>query len=172
MLARARQRGERGIDRQRRRDIRPRTRAHRRHAGEGRAHQRDTTKNIRPHQRAMRGDGRAEIMPDHRLHMVAPERGEQRHGVADQVDHAELAQIHIIARRPAGGAPIAALIRGDNVKPRFGERHHYLAPGIGEFGESMQQQQAWFPRIARFQHVHPQSVHTLDETRAHASRQQ
>ena len=76
VLARPLQRRQRGMHVDARR-ARRRLLGQRGRAGEGRAHQRHAAEHVRPHQRAPGRDRRAEIVPDHRLHMAEPERGDQ-----------------------------------------------------------------------------------------------
>ena len=51
------------------------------------------------------------------------------------------------------------------------QRRHHLAPGIGQLRKPMQQQHAGVLRRTSLQHMHPQSVHALHETRPDAARQ-
>ena len=111
-----------------------------RRTGERRAHQRQRTEHIRPHQRAPGGDRGAEIVADDRGHVAAAQGRDQPQRVADRVQNAKRAEIAVIIGGPAGRAAIAALVGGDDVKPGLGERRHYLAPGIRQLREAVEQQ--------------------------------
>src|SRR6202000_2875912 len=171
MLARARQRREfamhgifrfrfwrriRGVERQRR------------WPGERGAHQCARPKHIGPHQRAPGSDRTAEIMSDHGIDMTIAERRHQAERVAHKIKQPERIQVAIVIRIPAGGAPIAALVRCDHMVAGLRQRRHYLAPAESKFREAVQQQEAGpAARLeAGFEHMYPQAVDVLDVARA------
>src|SRR6185437_16819083 len=90
--------------------------------------------------RAPGGDGRAEIMAYHGGGLAVAERRDEGERVAHQIEQAEGAEIAVIGAVPAGGAAIAALVRGDDAIAGGGERRHRLAPAIGELGEAVQEE--------------------------------
>jgi hypothetical protein len=152
-LSRTRRRGAvRGVERQAR------------HARKRRTHHRHRSEYIRPDERAPRRDRRAGIVPDHGRDLAIAEREHKPHGIADHVEDAEGIGIGIIGVVPAGGAAIAALIRGDRVISRRCKRQHYLAPAVGEFRKAMQQQHGGpaGALVASFQNVHRQAINVSD----------
>ena len=175
MFARTRQRREfamHGILRLGPEQAYPRYRRQLRRAGERRAHQRDRSKHVGPHQRAPGGDRTAEIMSDHGIDAAIAECRHQAERVAHQIEQPERSEIAVVVGVPAGGAAVAALVRRDHVIAGFRQRRHHLAPAIGEFGKAVQQQHAG-PALcleAGFQHMHAQAVDVVDEARADAGR--
>src|SRR6516164_9209651 len=81
---------------------------------------------------------------------------------------AERAQIVVVIGAPPGGTTLPAQIGSDDVIPGSGQRPHDLAPGIGELGKTVQQQQAGAVGLAGFENMHAQAVYALDEARADA----
>src|SRR5579871_6684184 len=74
---------------------------------------------------------------------------------------------------PKSWPTTAALVGGDRIKPGRGQDRHDLAPGIGEFGEAVQQQHArpiGGPRSG-LEHMHPEPVDIVDMAGADARRQ-
>ncbi len=107
-------------------------------AGEGRAHQHHRAKDIGADERAPGGDRRAEIMADDGRDAAPAERRHETEHVSREIEEPEGAKIPIVIGVPAGGAAIAALIGGDHMEARGGERQHHLSPGIGDLGKAMQ----------------------------------
>ncbi len=109
-------------------------------------------------------------MADHAGDLAVAERPDHAERVAHRVQQAEAAQVAVIGAVPAGGAAVAAQVRGDNVEPGGGERRHHLAPGIGEFREAVQQQDAGPAGgfVAGFQQVDAQAVDVFKEAGADA----
>lgn len=142
-----------------------------RHAGrpgEWRAHQRDGAKNVRPDQRRPGGDGGAEIMPDDGGNRLVTEGMDQANGISGQVDRAPRRQVLVIGHRPAGSPAVATKVGGNDIIPGIGQSRHDTAPGIGNLGEAMQQQQAWSAMRTSLQDMHSKPVHTRHEPGAHA----
>jgi len=71
-----------------------------------------------------------------------------------------LPEIAIVAAVAAAGAAIAALVGRDDVEAGIGERRHHLAPGIGELGETVEEEDAGpvFIREACFEDMHAKAV--------------
>ena len=136
----------------------------RRRALERRTHDRQRTEDVGPDQRRPGGDWRTRVVSHHHRHGAVPEGVDEPDGVSHHVEHAEGIGIGVIGAVPARGAPVAALIRGDDVIPRGCQRHHHFAPAVGELGEAVQEQHGWPARslVARFQHVHRQAVDVAD----------
>ena len=147
-------------------------RQHRR-AGKRRAHQRHRAEHIRPHQRAIGRDRRAEIVPDHGRDRAMAEREGERQRIFHDVENAERREVAVVGSVPAGGAAIAALVRCNDVKSGCRQRQHHLAPAIGELRKAVQQQDARPASgfVTGLQHVHREAVDVVDETRADAARQ-
>ena len=144
-----------------------------RRSGERRAHQRDRSKHIGPHQRTPCGDRTAEIVPDHRVDVRVAERRYQPERVAHQIEQPEGIEVAVIISVPAGAAAVAALVRRDHVIAGLGQHRHHLAPAIGEFGKAVQQQHARPAAglVAGFQHMQAQAVDVVDKARANAGGQ-
>ena len=79
-------------------------------------------------------------MPDHGRNGAVAEGPNQSQRVADQVEHAERAEVAVVAAVPARGAPVTSLVRGDHVKPGCGQRQHHLPPTVRKLGEAVQEQ--------------------------------
>ena len=79
-------------------------------------------------------------MPHDGGHGAVAERIDEPDGVAHHVENAEGIGIGVIGVVPAGGAPVAALVGGDDVITRRRQRQHHLAPAIGQLREAVQQQ--------------------------------
>ena len=109
---------------------------------ERRAHQCDRAEHVGTHQRAPRGNRRAEIVPHHGGDRAAPECVHQPKLIAHRIQQTERAQIRlgVVIGMPAGGAAIAAQVRCDDMEPGIGQRRHDPAPGIRQFGKPVQQQ--------------------------------
>ena len=103
-------------------------------------------------------------MPDHGRDLAIAEREHKPHCIANHIEDAKGIGIGIIGVVPAGGAAIAALIRGDHIISRRRKRQHYLAPAVGEFREAMQQQHGGptGALVAGFQNVHRQAIDVGD----------
>ncbi len=110
-------------------------------------------------------------MPDDGGDGTNAERREQRQHVLHQVERPERPEIAVVGLVPAGGAPVATLIRREHVVPGPGERRHHLAPAIGKLREAVQQQKRRPSPLACLQQVHAQTVHVLHEARVHPLRQ-
>ena len=134
------------------------------------ASERNTSGRTSAHQAATDG---AEIVADHRRDLAVAERRDQAQRVAHRVEHAERGEIVVVIGAPAGGAAVAALIGRDDVKPGLGQRHHDLAPGIGDLGKAVQQQQARPAGLveAGFEDVHVEAVDPVDKAGADAGGQ-
>ena len=144
-----------------------------RRAAERGAHQRHGPEDVRPRHRRPRGDGRSEVVADHRVHRAVAERRDQRQRVAHRVQAAERTETAVVVRAPAGGAAVAALVGGDDVVARVGQRRQDVPPAIGQLREAVQEEQRRPPPAleAGFEHVHRQAVDVVDEPRADAVRQ-
>jgi hypothetical protein len=145
----------------------------RRRPCERRAHQRHRPEHVGPHQRAPCRDRAAEIMPDYGISASVAERRQQAERVARQIEQPERTEVTVIAGVPAGGAAIAALVRRDHVIAGRRQRRHHLAPAIGQFRKTVQQQHARpaFGFEASLQHMHAQAVDVFHEARADAGRE-
>ncbi len=110
-------------------------------------------------------------MADRRCHLFDAERVEEADRIAHEVEGSELREVGVVAVVRARGAAIAALIRRNDMVAGVGKRRHDLAPAIGEFGKSVQQQQARPAPLAAFEDVHPQAIDAVDEARANTGRQ-
>ncbi len=64
-----------------------------------------------------------------------PNAEHQCQRIPDRIQYAERMQVAVVIRAPAGRAAIAALVGGNDVKPRLGQRQHHLAPRIGDLGK-------------------------------------
>ena len=117
---------------------------------EWRAHQRQPAEHVGPHEYAPGRDPGAKIVPDHRRRLTVAERRDEPERVAHRVQMAERAQIVVVIGTPPGGATVPAQIGSDDVIPGGGQRPHDLAPGIGELGKTVQQQQAGTVGLAGF----------------------
>ena len=107
-------------------------------------------------------------MPDHRRRLTVAERRDEPERVAHRVQKAERVQIVVVIGAPPGGATVPAQIGGDDVISGGGQRPHDPAPGIGELGETVQQQQAGTAGLAGFENMDAQPVDALDKARANA----
>ena len=69
---------------------------------------------------------------------------------------------------PASGAPVAPLVRRNDVKARVSERQHHLAPAVGKFGKTMEQENTRAVLLfeAGLQNVHAQALHAVNEAGA------
>ena len=176
VLARARQRRERG---QHRAEARCGRWWSRRGGGEGqcrwsgerRTHQHHRAEHVGAQQCAPRGHRGAEIMADHVDRAITQCR-HQPERIAHQVEHAERRKVAVVAVVPAGGAAVTTLVGRDHVVAGCGQGRHHLAPAVGQFGEAMQQQHAGPVRgfEAGLQQVHGQAVDAFDHARADAGR--
>ena len=112
-------------------------------------------------------------MADHRIQRAVAERRDQRERVAHGVQAAEGPQAAVVVGAPAGGAPVAALVGGDDVVAGVGERRHDVPPTVGELREAVEKEQGRTPPglEAGFEHVHRQAVDVVDEARADAVRE-
>ena len=135
-------------------------------AAERGAHQCDGAEDVGPNQRGPGRDRRAEIMSDHRGHRAVAERIDQSDRITRQVGRTPRREIRIVIGDPARGAAISAQIGSDDIVAGIGKRRHDVAPGVGDFGEAVQQQQTGTAMYAGFQHVHGQSVHPRHEAGA------
>ena len=112
-------------------------------------------------------------MADQGYNGAVPEGPDQPQRVADQVEHAEGAEVAVVVTVPARGAPVTPLVRGDHVVAGRGQRQHHLPPTVRKLGEAVQQQDAGpVPALeAGFQHVHRQSVAVVHEAGTYAGRE-
>ena len=181
MLARPLERGERLVDvvsGERAAFLRlrllGRVERQRRRPAEGRAHEDHRAEDVRPQERAPGGDRRAEIMSDHRRDRAMAERRDEAERVPRDIQEPERGEVAVIIAVPPRGAAIASLIGRDDVIARRRERPHHLAPGIGELGKAVQQEQQGPAAllVARLQHMHPQAIDAVDEARAYAGREE
>ena len=103
-------------------------------------------------------------MSDHGIDAAIAERRHQPERIPHQIGEAERGEIAVVVRVPSGGAAITALVRRDHVIAGFRQHRHHLAPGIGEFGEAVQQQHAGPAGCleAGFQHMHAEAVDVVD----------
>ena len=83
-----------------------------------------------------------------------------------------LAEITIKSNVRAFGQPITALIGRHHVIPRSCQRQHHLAPGIGQFRETVQQQHTFAAGLlkAGLQNVHIQAIAVIQHPRTDARR--
>lgn len=176
MFARARQRGQcvvdadaggrpgglvRGVEGQGRR------------AAERRAHQHDRPEHVGPQQRTPGRHRRPEGMADDASHRPQPERRDQAQGITHEVEHAKAPDIAVEAPVPPGATAVAALVGCDDVVTGGRQHRHQLAPAVGEFGETVQQQDSRPFRglVTGFQHVQREPVDAGHEAAAHPCRQ-
>ena len=110
-------------------------------------------------------------MADDRRDRAIAQRGDQAHRVAHGVQQPERLKVVVVVRAPAGGAAVPALVRGDDMESRRGQRRHDLSPGIGQLGEAVQQQDGGPARRRRsgLEDVHAQAIDAGDEAGANAS---
>ena len=153
VLARAWQGGEVVMDR-----VGPRrlgSQRQRRRSAEGGAHQGDGAKHVRADEGAEGRHRRAEVVTDDRVHMAAAERGHQTQSIAHDVEQTEAREVSVVSFVPAGGKAVAALVRRHHVIAGIGQGRHHFAPGVGQLGKAVQEQQTG-PRgivVAGFQDV-------------------
>jgi hypothetical protein len=112
----------------------------------------------------------------HGSNLVEAQRPDQPDHVPDQVQDPVGMKVAVVVAVPAGGSAVAALVRGDHVKTGRRERQHDLAPAVGKFGKTVQQDDAGPPagscgREAGFQQVHRQAVHVPHEPGSDTGRQ-
>jgi hypothetical protein len=143
---------------------------HRRCADEGRAHDGDRLENVGPHQRGPRRHRRTRVVPDDGRHRAIAERIDEPDRVPHHVEGAELVGIVIEGIVPAERAPVAPLIRRDDVISGRRQERHHLAPAIDEFGKAVQQhdERPVGRLVAGLQDVHGEAVDVVDGARAHA----
>src|SRR6185295_18664183 len=91
------------------------------------------------------------------------EARKERHGVFDDVEDAERAEMAVVAAVPSGRAAIAALVGREYMEARCRERRYQFAPAVGELRKAMQQQDAGLSRCPGLEHVHAQAVDGVDE---------
>ena len=173
VLARSWQGGQRLVDGRARRDLRRVALGIERQSRrpvEGRAHQGDGPEHVGAYQGAPRRDRGAEIVSDDRGDRGVAQCRDQTDRVAHRVQQPKRPEVVVVARAPTGGAPVAALIGGDDVEPRLGERRHDLSPGIGQLRKAVQQEDTRSSRRRRpgLEDVHAQAVDVGDEARADA----
>jgi len=115
-------------------------------------------------------DGRAEVVADDGGDAAMAERGDQVQGVLNQVEKPERSQVPVVVPVPAGRSAIAALVGRDDVQTRRSQGRHHVAPGISQFGKTVQQQNERppFGLEPSLQHVHPQAVDAVDKAGPHA----
>ena len=111
-------------------------------------------------------------MPHHGGGLPIPQRIDQRQGIAHQIEEPERDEIAVIVVIPACGAAVTALVRCDDVVTRVSQVRHDLAPAVGEFGETVQQQKARpvLAVIPGFEDMHAQTVDIFDEPRPNFDR--
>src|SRR4029453_18168511 len=105
-------------------------------------HQHHRAEHIRSNQRTPGSYRRAKIVSDHGPHRTIAQGRTQSERIPHQVEHAKSVQITIIRAVPPGGAPVAPLVGGNDVKPGRGQGQHNLAPAIGQLREAVQEQDA------------------------------
>ena len=127
---------ELGVDRPRGR----RLRRDGRRARERCAHQRHLAEDVRADEGRPRGDRRAEVVAGQQRDLRAAERVEQPHDVAHEVEEPIRREVAVVVQVPARGAPVAALVRRDDVEARLRERRHDVPPAIGQLGKSVQEE--------------------------------
>ena len=97
---------------------------------------------VRPDQGAASGDGRAEVMSDHGGDGAIAQREDEPERVPNQVKERKGVQAVVVAGAPPGGSAVAPLVGSDHVETRRRKRQHDLAPAIGQFRESVKEQDA------------------------------
>ena len=133
------------------------------------AHQRNGLKNVRPDQCTPGRDRRTIVVANHASHPGMAEGMDQRQHILHEIVQAKRAQIGVVGIVPAGRASISPQVRCDHMKPQLCQRHHELAPAVGEFGKAVYQQDsgtrvtATIPCITGLEDMHPQAVHVRDE---------
>ena len=100
--------------------------------------------------------------------LAIAERRHQSQRIAHRVQDAKRPQIGVVIGAPAGGAAIAALVGSNDVVTGLGQARHHLAPGIGQLGKAVQQQDQLPARGGEtgLENVHPQPVDLVDKARA------
>jgi len=102
------------------------------------------------------------------MHLATPERRHKREHVAHKIDHAEPGEIAVVISVPSRRAAISTLVRRNDMETGLSERHNHLAPGEGEFGKAVQQQDERAVAFAAgLQDVHRQAVDIRHVARAH-----
>ena len=156
---------DRPLGRRLRRDVR--------RAGKRCAHQRHPAEDVRADEDRPCGDHRAEIVTGQQRDFGAAERVQQPHDVAHEVEQPIGREVAVVVRVPARGAPVAALIRRDDVEARLRERRHDVPPAIGQLGKPVQEHSTGSVplRETGFEEVHPEPVAVRLHARTNAGRQ-
>src|SRR5881397_1747777 len=109
------------------------------------------------------------------FHVIAPDlRGYGRSGGTDVTydDNLEPFTIVVECHIRTAAAPVTSKVGCDDMKSRARERQNHFSPAIGEFRESMNEQDAWpcgaFESC--FQYVISDAVDVVDEARTNARR--
>ena len=124
VLARPVECRELGMDRSRRwrlrRDVR--------RARKRRTHQRQLMEDVRTDEGRPCGDRRAEIVTGQQRSFRAAERVQQPHDIAREVEEPIGREVAVIVRVPARRAPVAALVRRDDMEARLRQGRHDAQP--------------------------------------------
>ena len=86
-----------------------------RRSSEGRAHERQRAKHIRPHKGAPGCDRRAEIVANNRCDPPITECGGETQRVAHRVQETKWPEVGVVIRGPPSRAAIAAQVRRDDM---------------------------------------------------------
>jgi hypothetical protein len=141
-----------------------------RRSPEGGAHQGHGPEHIRADERAIGRDRRAEVMPDDSGHGTIAERRDQTQRVPDEVGQAKGSKVAVVSVIPSRRAPVAALIRGDDVISRRRKRAHDSPPRVCEFRKAMEKRDEGPPvgLESSLEHVDRESVNVVDHAGADA----
>ncbi len=114
---------------------------------------------IRVQERGAPDDDAAPVVP-HERRSLDIEHVEQADGVGDQA--AQTVRLHVVG---LGGAAISALVIGNRPETRCGESRHLVAPRIGEFGKTVDEDDGLTGPLVDGREVHAiEGVHGLIHT--------
>src|SRR5215510_15358767 len=141
-------------------------------ASERSAHQHHGSKNVGPRKRAPGRDAGPMIVADHGNDGAIADCRHQPEHVSHFVEKRERRKIVIECHIRTAAASVTSKVRCDDMKSLARERQYHPSPAIGEFRESMNEQDAW-PRGAFescFQYVIGDAIDVVDEARTNAGR--
>ncbi len=100
---------------------------------------------------------------------LVPQRRDQSRRIPHRVQQAERRQIVIEIGAPPGRPPIPALIRRHDIISRRGQPRHHLAPRIRDLRKPVQQEEQRPVRRAGLEDMDPQPIDAVDKARADAA---
>ena len=117
------------------------------------AHEHDGAEEVGADERAVARERRPEVVPDERGHRRVAQRGDESDDVVHEVELSVRAQVVVVRDGPSGrgvargGAAVAPRVGRNDVVAQGCERENHAAPGEGEFGEPVQEEDEG--RVAR-----------------------